>query len=684
MVTLYYIMSYISFLKAFFKENTMSFTPLSSSSFSCGKSWVSSELMTRKICHFSELKICDNWVLWCERRPEEQGRFVIIGYNPQGFFIDLVPQDASVGSSVNEYGGGAWCARSFEKNGEKQIEIIFHDRIKGGIWRSIMGAKAEMIVPKEWKGEIYAYADFSCNEDKIFCVRESHHHPIKMDIVIIDLDKNIEIIAQNADFYAAPRPSPDGQFIAWIEWNNPHMPWDCSALYVAPLSDTQKRLCLEGKDDNISVMEPFWGSKSELYALSDSPSSFKNLEDRHWTPIGFAYTLSQKWEKKEIKPSPFEIGFPQWVFGQSSYHVFPNGEILAVAHKEGKQILLAYQKKEENEQDKQWKEIAFRGEIEMLPQNLTPEKSLEESCYCWINQSEKTPPFIAKSSLTENENIISLKAAWMLPKDIKEDDISQPQFISYKASDGVSPLYALFYPPAKGAQTCSIANEGDKPPLMVLVHGGPTAQAQRAFSFKVQWWTSRGFAVLDVNYRGSTGFGRAYRDALNGQWGKRDVEDCCDGVRYLQNLGLVDKKRTVIRGSSAGGLTVLSALAHCDLFAGGTSLYGVTDLSALARDTHRFEAYYLEKLVGPYPQARKLYQERSPLSWAEKIKVPVFFFHGGQDRVVPLEHAQRLYKQLPHASYHIYPEEGHGFKNPNIQADMFQRELEFYLNLFNL
>lgn len=648
-----------------------------SSSLSYDKSWVSSSLMTQKICHFSELKQCGEWILWCERRPAE-GRSLIMGYayrDISPYFKEFTPQESSVGTDVNEYGGGAWCARLCEENGEETIEIIFQDAKKGGIWRSKMGEDLEILLPSEREGRHYSYADFSLHQEKILCVRECHAPYSSMDVIMIERGK-ISILAQGDDFYASPRLSEKGDFLAWIAWNHPHMPWTSTKLYLAPLSDPfNKKLCLEGAQEELSVMQPYW-CEGKLYALSDGSAAFHasgKEQKRHWNIVSF-FEEKNAWKREENTAAPLEIGGPQWVFGNSAYHVLPHGDILASAFKEGKNVLLAYYKKEDH-----WREIPFAGQSENVPLFLRLGDNFEKSSYCWIDQSETSPPFIAYSSL--EGDISHIKDSFSLPKDVRKEDISEAEFISCLSRDGQR-IYGLFYPPAQGAYCASYVSKGEKPPLMVLVHGGPTAQAQRSFSFKIHYWTSRGFAVLDVNYRGSTGFGRDYQEALNGQWGILDVQDCCDMVHYVQELGRVDPQKTVIRGSSAGGLTVLSALAHSALFVGGTVLYGVTDLRALMQETHRFEAHYLERLIAPYPEGEEIYKARSPVSWSEKITCPVFFFHGGKDKVVPREHAYALYKKLPQAFFHLYPEEGHGFRRSETLADMFERELAFYLELF--
>ncbi|QHI96224.1 prolyl oligopeptidase family serine peptidase [Aristophania vespae] len=642
---------------------------LSQTSLCQKQSWVDTSLIVRKTRQFSDVKIIGDYSLWLERRPDEGGRAVVVARDTQGLIRDLTPLGYDIGTKVHEYGGGAWEARLTPKG----IEIIFSDRKKGGIWLSINGQEAQQwisqTVSEQGEELIYHYADFSFHPDRdeVFCVRECQSSGYESsDIASVNPNGLCNIWARDSDFYAAPRPSPNGQFLAWYQWQNPFMPWDETQLCVIDLT-TKRKWVLAGQEGGISLIEPRWAGQ-DLYALSDQKRGEKE-QDRYWSPIRFEWNNGE-WHTHILPSAGVEIGFPAWVFGQNSYSVFEDGRILARGIKDALPCFLMYDPKQG------WEKLSVKASPEMVPCSVNKEKTV----FAWIDVPQDAPPALAIGSLDGAYDRFRL--AWELPPHVTKNDISRAISVHFEVEEGPSPLQAFYYPPAQGDHCWH--QEGGLPPLVVLVHGGPTGQASSALSFKVQWWTSRGFAVLDVNYRGSTGFGRTYRDALKGLWGVLDVQDCCTAVKALIEQKKIDPRRCVIRGSSAGGLTVLSALASSKLFRGGTVFYGVTDLTGLVQETHRFEARYFDGLIGPWPQAEALYKERSPLSWPEKLTNPVLFLHGAEDRVVPLSQAKALADQMKEAIFHIYPHEGHGFRAPDVIADSLQRELEFYERLFSL
>ncbi|WP_237442242.1 MULTISPECIES: prolyl oligopeptidase family serine peptidase [unclassified Saccharibacter] len=636
----------------------------SSQSLSDRTSWVSPALMVQKNRALSEVRAQKGWVFWLERRPDEAGRSVVVGRAPDGHCQDLTPQGSDVGTSVHVYGGGAWDVRVTEHG----VEVVYSDRRQGGVWFSRHGQPSVAWCAEAHRdGRVCHYADlcFAPSAMTVFCVRETHHEGQETaQIVSITEQGDEHVWAEGADFYAAPRPSPNGRFLAWMMWDNPHMPWTETRLAVTALTRGASPTVLEGEAESCSVMEPFWDG-TRLYALSDRTVEG---QERLWTPIAFDEAQG-RWEPALLPPAGAEIGLPAWVFGQRSCVPLEGGGLLARGLYHGVARLLRY------EPESGWHILAFEGAPETVPFPLEDGSGR----VAWLDAPADLPPAVALGGL--EGPIERFRLAWQVPEGVTKEDIATPETLQIDVDDdGPSPLYALFYPPAHGAH-CLPAEE--TPPLVVIVHGGPTGQARTDLSFKVQWWTSRGFAVLDVNYRGSTGFGRAYREALDGQWGVRDVRDCCAAVRYLIAQGRVDPARCVIRGSSAGGLTVLSALAQSDLFVAGTSLYGVTDLRGLVADTHRFEARYTDRLIAPWPEGEAVYRARSPLSWPEKITAPVLFLHGGADKVVPLSQAEALVAQLDgEPQLHIYPHEGHGFRAPDVIVDSLQRELAFYQQVF--
>lgn len=723
-------------------------------------SWLTPDLMTRPSRSLSELRAENGWVLWHERRPEEKGRGVVRGRAPSGVCFDLTPPDADVGSAVH-YGGGAWTFRvsretPLERKGETDgeetsLEVYFTDRKKGGLWHSRAGAPATRLTASDDEAR---YADLVLSGERLICLREREKTPAEtvretgvetvMEIVACPIvsqksvssktdsassqpqeTQNETVLVRGSDFMLAPRPSPDGKFLAWVEWNYPHMPWTATRFCVAPLGgllagNAAKTVLIgEREETEISTIEPFWGPDGTLYALSDRPfspaldrSAEAQIASRAWTPVAFKVRAekisagkenSGVWHDCFLPPAPAEIGLPPWVFGQSSCVALPNGVLLARGLTAGLAQVLSYAP------DKGWQEVSFPGTPESAPQLLEGEgKEGPEGQYAWIDTPMDQPPCVKigpleRTSEKEPRKILGkipggtpvkipeiIRESWTLPPPLVQGDISKPRLLRCPVSSvssapgplsGPLYVYALYTPPASGPH-CAPVLETQRPPMVVIVHGGPTGQARPDLSFKVQWWATRGFAVLEVNYRGSTGFGRAYREALDGNWGVLDVEDCLTATRAAIAQGLADPDRCVIRGTSAGGLTVLAALARGTLFRAGTSLYGVTDLRALAQDTHRFEARYLDGLVAPWPAREDVYLDRSPLSWPERIEAPVLFLHGGKDGVVPLSQAQALHEKLPRSALHVYPEEGHGFRAPETISDSLQRELAFYLSVF--
>lgn len=635
-------------------------------SFNCSKqeiSWVDTSLMTRKTRQFSEVKTIGDNCFWLEYRPEEQGRSVIVMRTSEGNLHDMIEAGYDVGTKLYGYGGGAWAVRKVLSG----WEIIFTDRKKGGIWSCINGEStlfwSDRTACKEFSYQ-YAGLCFHPEKNELFCVRECQTKGFENSVILsLREGGNSFVWAEGSDFYASPCLSSDGQFLAWIEWQNPSMPWDESQFCILSLKNGKKWRFNE-KRKAVSFIEPYW-YKNRLYILSDQPHEDEEKE-RFWSPVFYEWD-GKEWQFHNLPSAQCEIGLPPWVFGQSSYIVEEKGHILAKGLKEGKTCLLDYKPQ------KGWHILPAQSQPEMVPLPVG-----NKGRYCWIDVPEEAPPALAIGFLAGDYD--RFRSAWELPSFVTKKDIAISQSLSFVSDDLSLPVRGFFYAPAQGEHCFSVKT---LPPLIVLVHGGPTGQARAEFSFKVQWWTSRGFAVMDVNYRGSTGFGRRYRDALKGQWGVADVQDCCLAVKSLIEQGKVDPHHCVIRGSSAGGLTVLSALAFSDLFCAGTVLYGVTDLIGLAKQTHRFEAHYFDGLIGPFPEAKALYKERSPMNWPEKLTKPVLFFHGEQDSVVPLEQAKKLSKQMKQAFFYQFPGEGHGFRSPAVIAETLQRELAFYEGVFS-
>ncbi|WP_147093823.1 alpha/beta hydrolase family protein [Swaminathania salitolerans] len=615
-------------------------------------SWVGADLVAGRSVSLSELQAQGDRLTWLEGRPLEKGRTALVCQEKEDAPFDLLPPAYDIGTRVHEYGGGAY---RISPSGR----VVFSERRSNAVLLREPDGRIVPLAVRE--GCRYADFSFSADESGVFAVCEDHSMPGEPRAAIVWLDERTErALVQGDDFYAAPRLSPDGGHLCWIAWSHPDMPWDATRLGAAALvwkdgePELEKRRLLGNADRAVSYVDPVWEDNETLLVSSD--------ETGIWRPCRFRPAESPI---PRFLPDPGgESGFPHWVFGQTSLRPLPGGRILAQIVSEGLSRTRLFEAGA-------WRDLSL-GAPAQVPVFL-PER--EE--YAWIDTPPDRPPAIVRG---HPETV--LRSAFAFPPGIDAQDCARPEALTFPVSDG-GQAHALFYPPC--SRTHALA-PGEKPPLVVMAHGGPTGRASTAFSFKVQWWTSRGFAVLDVNYRGSTGFGRAYRTALEGQWGVRDVEDCIAGVRHVVASGRVDPARCVIRGSSAGGLTVLMALARSDVFAAGCSLYGVTDLRALAEDTHKFESRYLDRLIGPYPEQETLYLDRSPLTHVDAITAPVLFLHGDEDKVVPLDQARSMHKRLQdlgrRTELHVYPGESHGFRQRETLQDSFARELDFYRRIF--
>ena len=623
---------------------------------------VSAALVAGKTVSLSDVRVDGRDIYWIEGRPAEGGRRVLVRARA-GQVADVTPPPFDVGSRVHEYGGGAYTVR--------RGRIAFSNRRDGSLW--LMEADTPRCLSR---GEGLRYADLTFSPDGrfLFCVREDHRvtegEPAAA-LVVLDCNAAGDPafnggtpLVMGPDFVSSPRPSPDGRYLAWIEWDHPAMPWDATRLRVASLlqeGDDPPRLAapwtLAGGDGTAeSVIEPSWDAAGRLLALSDRTG--------WWNLYGFDTTSGVA---TALAPMEAEIGQPHWIFGLRSYVPLTDGSILAM--------------------------VVSGGEARMVSihdGNVTPldlgapsgcPAPLEGGGFAWLDAPSDRAAAVVCGQPDQPPRI--LRRAADLPLDTA--DIALPRTIRFPLPDGDGLGHAFFYAPANARHDGPV---GEKPPLVVLAHGGPTGRASTAFSFKVQWWTSRGFAVVDVNYGGSTGFGRAYRQRLERQWGVVDVDDCIAACEYLAQNGLVDPARIVIRGSSAGGLTVLLALARSDLFAAGTSLYGVTDLRALAQDTHKFESRYLDTLVGPFPADEATYLARSPLTQVARIHAPVLFLQGLEDRVVPPAQARSMVAALrgdgvPCALYE-FEGEGHGFRQEATICRAWELELAFYQQVLRL
>jgi dipeptidyl aminopeptidase/acylaminoacyl peptidase len=589
-------------------------------------------------------------------RPSEGGRNIIVRWTSGGQREDITPPEFNSRTRVHEYGG-----RSFAAN---QTDVYFSNFSDQRIYLQQPNAVPSAITTAT--GLYFADIIVDHLHPGLICVREDHQDGLAEPVntlVRIDLagagqtgDPQIKVLACGSDFYASPCLSPDGSQLAWLSWNHPNMPWDGTELWIGTLGQDGALSKMEkvagGRDE--SIFQPQWSPDGTLFFVSDR-TGWWNLY-RHW--------------ENEIKPVieiEAEFGMPQWLFGMSTY-----------AFESAQRLICTYT------QNGRWQLAEIDLATEQLDVIETPYTSI-----AYLRASPGRAVFVGGSA-TEPTSIIKLDTATQSLEVLRRSSrdeidsgyISIPTTIEFPTTQGQT-SHAFFYPPQnKNYQ----APADDRPPLIVISHGGPTAAATDSLNPAILYWTSRGIAVLDVNYGGSTGYGRAYRQRLYGKWGVVDTNDCVNGAKYSVETFGIDPNRLVIRGSSAGGYTTLCALVFHDVFKAGASYYGVSDLESLAQETHKFEARYLDQLVGPYPERKDLYITRSPIHHGEDLSCPVIFFQGLEDKVVPPGQAERMIdilrgKNLP-VAYVAFDKEQHGFRMAQNIKRALDAELYFYSRIF--
>ncbi|VAW71246.1 Prolyl oligopeptidase family protein [hydrothermal vent metagenome] len=604
----------------------------------------------------SQIQFYDKTIYWLEPRPEEKGRLILNKrtLNSEGeehTEIDLLGPDKSVRSQVHEYGGSAY--QVFEQG------IIFVNHSDQQLYKYEHNGSCTAITTLEH----YRFTDIQISSDSqhLICICEQHleseHEPYN-SLISVDISTGeYQTLAEDDDFYASPKlfqcTHDKTAKLCWISWSHPDMPWDHTRLWTAdfePNGTVSNIKCVRNNPGE-SIFQPLWSPDGTLYFVSD-------ISD--WWNI---YSIDN--EQALIAMSA-EFGLPQWVFGMSTYG-FIDSETIGCSYIQNGDNQLA------TIDIKRQVLTTIKSELTFFDQICTG-----DDCLWFIGASPTLFPAIYRYSL-HNKLIkrISVAAQWQ--PDI--NTISVAQAIDYDTSHHQK-SHAYFYPPVNPLY----ADSDELPPLIVMSHGGPTTHANNSLSLKIQFWTSRGFAVCDVNYRGSTGYGRPYRDALKSQWGIYDVDDCIYAARYLVEQKLVDPDKLAIRGGSAGGFSVLSALTFHNTFKAGASYYGISDLAVLAKDTHKFEARYLDRLVGPWPEAQDIYIQRSPINSVDKLNCPVIFFQGLKDKVVPPNQAELMVKALCDKKVpvaHItYADEQHGFRQATTIVHSLHTELLFYGKVF--
>lgn len=593
---------------------------------------------------------------WIEQRPSESGRAVIVRRHADGITRDIIPAPFSARTRVHEYGGG-----DFTLAGGT---VWFANAADQRVYRTDGVGEPVPVTPVgAWR-----YADFALDgwRERLLCVREDHGtgglEPTNALVALrlgggADADSGL-VLAAGADFYAAPRLSPDGRRLAWLEWRHPHMPWDETWLKVAEFADdgTLGEALVVAGGPGVSVVQPRWSPTGDLYFVDDR-TGWWNLYRRH----GDADT--------PVLAMAAEFARPLWNLGQSTYDFLDADRLLAAFTRNG---------------------LWYLASIEIESRTVTPfgqpctdiATVLATDGRAVIAAGTVTEPMaLIELSLTDGDVQVlrsTMSAAATLPPGC----VSAAEPVTFPSTGGRTAHGFLYRP--RNPEFSGPA--GARPPLLVKIHGGPTAAASGTLNLGIQYWTSRGFAVLDVNYGGSTGYGTAYRRRLDGQWGVVDVEDCVAGAHFLAARGTVDGERMAITGGSAGGYSALCALTFHDVFKAGASSYGISDLEALMADTHKFEAHYTETLVGPWPAARDVYQARSPIHAADRLNCPMIFFQGLEDKVVPPPQTERMVealraKGIP-VEYHAFPGEMHGFRKAETIKFCLEAELAFYGRVF--
>jgi dipeptidyl aminopeptidase/acylaminoacyl peptidase len=622
------------------------------------KSPITSDLIIAGSIGLGQIRLDGDAIYWSESRPTEGGRNVIVRRTADGQTADLTPAPFNARTRVHEYGGGAFSV--------VDRVIYFSNFSDQRLYRQTMGDSPLPLTPEQ--SLRYADTILDPSRNRLIGVREDHtigdREPVNT-IVSIPLENSDptdegaqSVLVSGSDFYATPRLSPDGSTLSWICWNHPNMPWDGTELWIGTLqadgSIAEPQKIAGGKEE--SIFQPEWSPDGRLYFVSDR-TNWWNLY--RWNPVDGTI--------EAVCPKDAEFGLPLWVFGMSTYGFASRDRIICTYTQNGISHLASLD--------------LSSLELTEIPTRYTSIAGLQVCAEhaVFVGGSPTQSTAIVRFDLATNHAEILRRSS-----ELKIDPgyLSVPEAIEFPTENGLT-AHALYYAPVNQDYT---APEGERPPMLVKSHGGPTAATSAALSLSIQYWTSRGFAFLDVNYGGSTGYGRAYRERLKGQWGIVDVDDCANGAKYLADQGKVDRDRLVIAGGSAGGYTTLCALTFRDTFKAGASYYGVSDLKALAEDTHKFESRYLDGLIGAYPAEKELYDQRSPISAVDQLSCPVIFFQGDEDKIVPPNQAEMMVnalrdKGLP-VAYVLFEGEQHGFRKAENIKRALDGEFYFYSRVF--
>ena len=614
---------------------------------------ITAELITRGGLRLAEVRVDGDDIYWLEGRPEEAGRYVIVRYSPDGTTTDINPENFNVRSAVHEYGGGGFAVGGGD--------VYFSNWDDQRIYRASSDGSGdpEAITgdPTVERGDRYSDLTLSNDSNWILCVQERHHEGREADNELVAVSTGgsgeVRVLATGHDFYSSPRQNLAGDMVCWLSWDHPNMPWDGCELWVAEF-DSAAGAGANGRpitgSADVSIGQPEWAPGGSLVFISDE-SGWWNLT--RWTGGRIAPVVVEEVDHRG----------PAWAFGMRSYGIAGDSSIVLRDSQDG------------------------RGRFRVIGLDgvQTAETPVTHTSMADVTVKNGEVIYVGASPLSAAEVVrVNLESgvASTLKKssDIELDSayLSIPEAITFPSTEG-GEAHAFYYAPVNPEFE---SEGGEKPPLLVISHGGPTSATSAALSLSIQFWTSRGFAVVDVNYRGSTGHGRKYRDALKGMWGVYDTDDCIAAADYIVNRGLADGDRLAIKGGSAGGYTTINALTFYDRFAVGATYYGIADLSVFIGDTHKYESRYLDSLIGPYPEAKQLYYDRSAINFTDQLSCPMIILQGLEDKIVPPSQAEIMAgalreKGIPF-SLMMFEGEQHGFRQSKNIIRSQEAELYFY------
>jgi dipeptidyl aminopeptidase/acylaminoacyl peptidase len=610
---------------------------------------ITTDSLVEAVVGLSNPMVRGDQIWWTESRPTEGGRLVLVRRDGTGTTSDAVPEGFSVRTLVHEYGGA--CSALLPDGG-----VLFSNFADQRVWRVDSGAPPRPITPESGAPMGDRYADFQVSPDGrwVVAVHEAHlADEVRNQIVAFPADGSSapHVLVEGHDFFAAPRLSPDGGRLAWLSWDHPNMPWDATTLYVADVTAEMTigaaREVAGGPAE--SVNQPRWSPQGILFFTSDRTGWWNLYADE----VGGV---------RAVLAAEAEFSGPDWVFGQSSYTFLDDGTVVVSYSQDGVAHLVA---------------LSSTGDVGEIPTSYSSIGGLVtqgDRVVAVAGSPVEAPAIVAVSVVDGSTEVLRRSRDGA----VRADYLAVPVPIEFPTAGGMT-AHGLFYPPTNGD---FVGPAGERPPLIVMSHGGPTCAASSVLDLRVQFFTSRGLAVVDVDYGGSSGYGRAYRKRLEGQWGVVDVDDCVNAALWLADQGLVDATRMAVRGGSAGGYTTLAALTFRDVFAVGASHYGVADVAALAKDTHKFESRYLDGLIGPWPAEDERYAERSPIHHTDQLSCPIILFQGLEDKIVPPDQARAMAdalrrKGIPFALLEFEGEQ-HGFRRAETTKRVFGAELWFY------